>query len=53
MKLHIECLQEKMDQIQKDTESTKKEHESEIEKLKETHAQEVEKLRSQVSEVTL
>ena len=51
MKLHIECLQEKMDQIQKDTESTKKEHESAIEKLKETHGQEVEKLKLECKEL--
>lgn len=41
-----------MDQIQKDTESTKKEHLSTIGKLKETHDLEIVKLSAKLSSMT-
>ena len=42
-----------MDQIQKDTESTKKDHQTAIGKLKETHEYEIEKITSKLNSVTL
>lgn len=41
-----------MDQIQKDTESTKKDHQTAIGKLKETHESEIEKISSKLNSVT-
>jgi hypothetical protein len=35
MKLHIECLQEKLDQTTKEMETAKTEHENEVAKLNE------------------
>lgn len=41
-----------MDQIQKDTESTKKEHQSSIDKLKVTHEEEIEKISAKLKTAT-
>ena len=41
MKLHIECLQEKMEQVQKDHEKEKKELDEKLNKIKENSQKEV------------
>ena len=44
MKLHIECLQEKLDQIQKESELTKAENDQDMKKIIEIHENELKNL---------
>ena len=44
MKLHIECLQEKLEQYIKEKETLVKEHDEEIRKLQDDHKNDFEKL---------
>ena len=44
MKLHIECLQEKLEQYIKEKETMVKDHEVEIQKLQDDHKKDFDKL---------
>jgi len=53
MKLHIECLQEKLDQIMKDNEATLKEHEEEKKKIQEDLKKEIDTLSKSIKKLEL
>lgn len=50
MKLHIECLQEKLEQYIKEKETLVEEHEEEIRKLQDDHKKDFEKLQNDLKE---